>query len=222
MISIGKIGMIVIIGAIMYCSSFAQTSSQQSTINSMVYEVPFASNGNCIELTVVNISKEDITNIKVETANLPDWLRITPNKQEILKLRANEEKQVQFSFSVDKSAPIKKEQIIPFTIKSPNGERWSKFISILITPPEKFELFQNYPNPFNPLTFINYQMPTNTFVTLKLYNVLSQEITTLINEYQEAGYKSVTFDASSLPSGVYYYRMQAGKFTDTKKMMLIR
>lgn len=88
--------------------------------------------------------------------------------------------------------------------------------------PVEFMLSQNYPNPFNPATIISYQLPANTLVTLKVYDILGREFQTLINERQTAGAHSVTFDASNLASGVYFYRMQAGEFIQTKKLVLMK
>ncbi|MBI4811499.1 MAG: T9SS type A sorting domain-containing protein, partial [Ignavibacteriales bacterium] len=88
--------------------------------------------------------------------------------------------------------------------------------------PKEFQLSQNHPNPFNPVTRIEYAVPVNVYVTLKVYNVLGQEVLTLVDELQDAGYKSVTFDAGNLSSGVYYYRITAGEYSDYKKMLLIR
>ncbi len=88
--------------------------------------------------------------------------------------------------------------------------------------PLEFALGQNYPNPFNPTTVIYYALPTDEYVTLKVYNMLGQEVLSLVNGTQSAGYKSVTVDATTLPSGIYTYRLHAGTFSGVKKMLLIR
>ena len=92
--------------------------------------------------------------------------------------------------------------------------------------PEIFSLSQNYPNPFNPVTTIKYQIPKVSFVTLKVYDVLGNEIATLVNEEKTAGSYKVEFSATGvaigLPSGVYFYVMQADNFIDTKKLVLIK
>ncbi|MCH8941930.1 MAG: T9SS type A sorting domain-containing protein [Bacteroidetes bacterium] len=92
--------------------------------------------------------------------------------------------------------------------------------------PTHFYLYQNYPNPFNPSTVINYMLVEGGYVTLKVYDVLGREIAVLINEEKPVGVYEVEFSAMSrgieLPSGIYFYRLQAGKFIETKKMVLIR
>jgi hypothetical protein len=88
--------------------------------------------------------------------------------------------------------------------------------------PGEFYLSQNYPNPFNPITVFRYQLPIGTKVTLKVYNLLSQEIKTLVDDWQDAGYKTVEWDASNFASGVYFYRINAGSFIQTKKLILMR
>ena len=91
-----------------------------------------------------------------------------------------------------------------------------------ITIPKPFLLMQNFPNPFNPSTVIQYQLPINVFVTLKIYDVLGREVKTLINEHQSAGIHNITFDASNLASGIYFYRLQAGVYNDIKKLLLLK
>ena len=85
-----------------------------------------------------------------------------------------------------------------------------------------FKLFQNYPNPFNPTTNIKYQIENNNFVTLKIYDILGREIKTLVNEKQSPGTYEVIFDGSGFPSGIYFCRINAGNFSDIKKMLLIK
>ncbi len=88
--------------------------------------------------------------------------------------------------------------------------------------PESFGLRQNYPNPFNPLTIINYQLPIDSWVTLKVYNLLGEEVATLVDGLQVAGYRFVEWDASALSSGIYLYRLTSGTFTNVKRMILLK
>jgi hypothetical protein len=106
------------------------------------------------------------------------------------------------------------------------------------TTPLHFELSQNYPNPFNPETAVSYQLPApsarqtasglgvegsaTSFVCLRVYDALGREVATLVNEEKPAGRYSVTWDASQMASGVYFYTLQAGEFRETKRMMLLR
>ena len=87
---------------------------------------------------------------------------------------------------------------------------------------DRFSLTQNYPNPFNPSTTIKYKIPELNFVTLKVYDVLGKEVAILINEEKPAGSYSVELNAIALPSGIYFYKLQAGSFVETKKMVLLK
>jgi photosystem II stability/assembly factor-like uncharacterized protein len=88
--------------------------------------------------------------------------------------------------------------------------------------PDKFTLFQNYPNPFNPETVIRYSLIKNGFVMLKIFNILGNEVATLVDEKQNAGSHSVKFNAAGFSSGIYYYKLEAGNFTDVRKMILLK
>ena len=88
--------------------------------------------------------------------------------------------------------------------------------------PTEFALMQNYPNPFNPSTVISYQLPVSSKVTLKVFDVLGNEIATLVNEEKPAGVYEINFNSNKLASGVYLYKLQAGGFTETRKMILMR
>ena len=88
--------------------------------------------------------------------------------------------------------------------------------------PSAYTLGQNFPNPFNPSTKINFSIPVEGFVTLDVYNAIGQKIASLVNETKTAGNYSVDFDASSLTSGIYFYKISTGNFTETKKMILMK
>ncbi len=101
------------------------------------------------------------------------------------------------------------------TISSVNIERGTGI-------PDSYTLGQNYPNPFNPTTTIQFNLPKAEFATIEVYNILGQKLETLLNRVQEAGTYTLQFNASHLPSGVYFYRLQAGGFAQTKRMILVK
>jgi hypothetical protein len=88
--------------------------------------------------------------------------------------------------------------------------------------PKEFMLHQNYPNPFNPSTVIRYDLPAQAQVRLDVYNILGIRIATLVDKQETPGYKSVSWNADGIPSGVYYYRITAGSYTGSAKMLLVR
>jgi hypothetical protein len=88
--------------------------------------------------------------------------------------------------------------------------------------PSHYALEQNYPNPFNPGTVIHYEVPEKVFVSLKVYDLLGREIQTLVDGIEERGRKSVPFNAAALSSGVYFYRLSAGNFSATRKLLVTK
>jgi hypothetical protein len=88
--------------------------------------------------------------------------------------------------------------------------------------PFTFALHQSYPNPFNPTTTITYTLPKTSKVTLSIYDILGREVSVLVNEKRDAGVHEVKFDGSGLASGVYLYRLQAGNFVQTRKLLLLK
>lgn len=99
---------------------------------------------------------------------------------------------------------------------------YSNTVEVELNGITSFSLEQNYPNPFNPTTLISYQLPITGFVNLKVFDVLGNEVTTLVNEYKSAGSYEIEFDAGSLSSGVYFYKLQAGDFVSARKMLLTK
>ncbi|MFO7524848.1 MAG: T9SS type A sorting domain-containing protein, partial [Ignavibacteriaceae bacterium] len=100
--------------------------------------------------------------------------------------------------------------------------QYSPTVEVEIGIPEQFALFQNYPNPFNPSTIIKFTIPSSSFVNLTVYDILGKEVSRLVNEVMPAGNYEIKFDASKLSSGIHYYKLSAGDYSMTKKMILLR
>ncbi|MCH8569363.1 MAG: choice-of-anchor J domain-containing protein [Balneolales bacterium] len=180
----------------------------------------------------------DITNfsglfeLSAEISDLPDdWgFTLTDNKTgEVVDLRTGV-----LTFNHESAAPNTAlnpdEMLANFTTSILSSD--SRFTLQVVpsatgidTPgdlPERFALKQNYPNPFNPITNIQYELPETGQVRIEIYNVMGQRIATLVNGIEQAGVHTVSFDASALSSGTYLYRITAGAYTETRKMMLIK
>jgi hypothetical protein len=213
--------------AIIVCQTVhTQTASTPSVeISQSVHNVPFCSSGNTIQLQIANASASHATHIVVEVQNVPGWIQMIPHEQTISVLKAGAEVEVMFTFSVGRMAPVNKEETLSFTVHAEGSdEQWVKQIRIVVDAPRQYALSQNYPNPFNPTTSINYQLPigNSQLTVLKVYDVLGQEVVTLVNEVNPPGGYVVQWDASNVPSGLYFYRLMAGSFSETRKMVLVK
>jgi len=216
-----KLVLLILLILLLLSESFAQT----------IYELTPGTKGNEIMLTVANVSEINLAaNLTIKphpTLSKGEGFQekaITfhQSEQTIEILNPKEEKEVMFSFDVSRNAQINKRDTIDFMITNPDGIMMTKQFVFGYAGPKEFKLEQNFPNPFNPTTTIQYQLPQDAKVTLKVYDILGSEVATLINAEQEAGYYEVNWNASNLASGVYIYRLQTGSFVSVKKMMLLR
>jgi len=99
---------------------------------------------------------------------------------------------------------------------------YSDILEIIVDLPQNYKLTQNYPNPFNPSTIISYELPENSLVQLKIYDILGREVATLVDEKQDIGYHNVSFNANNLSNGIYFYKIHANNFAKVKKMVLMK
>jgi hypothetical protein len=99
---------------------------------------------------------------------------------------------------------------------------YSNAVEVNVDAPTSFSVYQNFPNPFNPSTKIKYELPQNSFVTIKVFDAIGREIKSLLNQQKETGFHEINFDGKDLPSGVYIYKIQAGEFIQTRKMILMK
>jgi hypothetical protein len=194
-----------------------------------VYEIPFASKGNTIELAIANSSDVSTDGVKVELKSEPEGLKFAEKIVALPTLKSKEEQTLTFRFDVEKTAKVNNEQTLNFTISNKNGQEWKKEIRIKISAPTTYELFQNYPNPFNPTTTIEYQLPggARCTVSMKVYDVLGREVAQLVNEQQEPGGHQAVFNAQCYASGMYIYRLiavdeQNIQHIYQKRMMLLK
>ncbi len=200
-------------------------------ISQQIYEIPFDSRDNVIELQVKNTSVITAKGVMVKVVDKPEGIKFREEELRIEEIESNEEEVVEFSFTVEKKVAIKKEQVIGFSIVDKDGQSWRKEIRVKVGGPKTFELYQNYPNPFNPVTTITYQLPDvgiQFIVFLYIYDILGREVMRIERREQLGGYYEERIEASKLSSGIYIYRIYAQStdgaktYTSTKKMLLMK
>ena len=199
----------------------------QCGIAQTTHQLPFASTGNSIELTVANTAKTPLAGVKVTATDIPVWLRFAETVQRIALLKPEQEAAATFTFAVDKAAPVQKSHTLKFLVTGPGGEQWEKEITVAVAPPDKFEAYHNFPNPFNQSTAISYQLSAVSSVSLKIYNMLGQEVASLVDGDKSAGYHQEMWDATRLSSGMYVYQLIAtdehgAKQIAKKRMLLLK
>ncbi|MBL7075457.1 T9SS type A sorting domain-containing protein [candidate division KSB1 bacterium] len=137
-----------------------------------------------------------------------------------------------YTMTISENCPVGRDIPIHISIASEGYFFWSDSFTVHVYElgiadegfilPDVYVLHHNYPNPFNPITTIKYGLPKKSEVTLKIFNILGREVTTLVNEHQPAGYHLISWDASGHSSGIYFYQIQAGDFSQTRKLILLK
>ncbi len=199
----------------------------QISVQAQVYDIPFGSKGNILQLEVINAGHQAGSNLKVVATNIPDWIQLNHNSVFLKSLSPDQSQTVNFTFDATKEAIVGKTATLSFKILEHGKEIGNRTFSLRSEAPAVFKLFNNYPNPFNPATTISYQLPEIMNVNIMIYNILGQRIATLVNENQKPGNYQFKWDASRQSSGMYLYRFQgtakSGKtYVDEQKMLLIK
>jgi 5-hydroxyisourate hydrolase-like protein (transthyretin family) len=208
-----KLVLLILFILLLLSESFAQT----------IYDVTPGTKGNEITLTVANISETDpAVNVNVFLTKKSSSLNFSKEEETIEMIETKAEAKASFTFDVNRNAQINRKDTVEFMITSSDGIMMTKQFIFSYTGPKEFKLEQNFPNPFNPTTKIQYQLPLDAKVTLKVFDILGSELVTLVNEEQEAGYKEIQFNGNNIASGMYIYRLQASNYISTKKMMVVK
>ena len=195
-----------------------------------IYDIQPGVKNNQIVLQLLNISTTESAN-NIEVKLLEDSKNLTFNQTEkmIENITQDSETEVTFNFDVDYNIGKAEADTIEFLITDNKSVYQTRQFILRYAAPTEYKLEQNYPNPFNPTTKIRYSIPSTPLsfgeglgVRLIVYDILGNQVTTLVNEQKEPGYYEVEFDASSFASGVYIYRLSAGNYVSTKKMLLLK
>jgi len=183
---------------------------------------------NQIVLQLSNISlTESASNLEVKLIKNSKYLNFNQTEKTIENITQGTETEAIFNFDVNYNIGNTKADTIEFIISDNKSVYLTKQFVLNYGVPTEYKLEQNFPNPFNPATKIRYSIPSNvnremSNVILKVYDILGNEVTTLVNEQKEPGYYEVDFNASQFASGVYIYRLISGNFISTKKMMVLK
>jgi hypothetical protein len=208
-----------------------------STYSQTIYELTPGSKSNVFELSFLNSTGSSIQSFNIAVDKTPEWIEFSKSEINIDKIKNTDKPTAQFYFNIKENAPVGEEGKVIFKITDQSDRKWFKSYNVKVSPPKVFEVHQNYPNPFNPSTTIKYSIPQDAFVTIKVYNVLGEKVSELINSEIKAGIHEVIFNADNTSSGVssrggyasgvYFYVVEARgldgkKYFDSKKMILLK
>ncbi|MFZ1081436.1 MAG: FlgD immunoglobulin-like domain containing protein, partial [Candidatus Kryptoniota bacterium] len=191
------------------------------------WQIPFASTENTISLNVQNNSSLEAKNVSVTFNHLPTWLNFKSSTALLKDVSANSTGDAEFTFSVDKKAPVEKDTTLTATISTSDGQTWTKDITIEVAAPKDYQLYNNFPNPFNPSTKIAFDLPKASHVKLVIYDIVGREVAQVADADYPAGYTELTWNGTNshgtmVSSGVYFYRISTEKWNKVKKMMLLK
>ncbi|MHB8339125.1 MAG: FlgD immunoglobulin-like domain containing protein [Ignavibacteriaceae bacterium] len=213
---------------LIFISVHAQTA-KDAPANSAgkIWEIPFASTGNTISLSVQNNSSIEVKNISVTFINPPSWLELKLNTVFIKNISANSSTDAEFVFSVNKKAPTEKDTTLSAVISTADGQKWTKEIRVSVGAPKDYKLYNNYPNPFNPSTKIAFELPGASHVKIVIYDVVGREVAQITDGEYPSGYSEVMWNGINgngehVSSGIYFYRISTGNWNKVMKMMVVK
>jgi hypothetical protein len=181
-----------------------------------VHSVTPDTKGNTIELTVTNESNSTpVEDVRVTITRCPEHLTFTSTEQIVRSIPPAHNSEVRFTFNVTRSAPIHDQDTLGFSITDARGLMLTKSMIVRYSAPSTFALDQNFPNPFNPTTTIRYQVPLDSRVALRVYDILGREVQTLVDEAKPAGFHEATMNATTVASGVYFCRLEVSSLTSS-------
>ncbi len=198
------------------------------------WQIPFASTDNTISLSIQNNSNLEAKDVTVTFNNLPTWLTFKSNTAAIKSIAADSSGDAEFTFSVDKKAPVGKDTTLTATITAADAQTtqgasqaWTKDIKISVVAPKDYKLYNNFPNPFNPSTKIAFELPKASRVKLIIYDIVGREVAQVADADYPAGYTELTWNGLNrngnlVSSGVYFYRISTDKWSKVMKMMMIK
>ncbi len=208
--------------------SFAQDEPQKAPITHDAYEIPFGATDNTLELTVTNTTDE-VAIVTATLSEIPEWIQVEDAEIELDSIAAGEDAVAVFKFDVTKGAPVDEVAALEFVIEGEEGSVLAEeTVWVESSAPRAFRLIGAYPNPLGGTrrATVAYDLPSESDVTLVVYDVLGRRVATVVDEVQEPGRQKAVWNAGRVASGLYVWRLVAetsfGRYTEQGKLTVVR